>query len=401
LTDAESATVHIATGEQPSTRVVSICSRSSLRPLGLPKDFLHRWMDHSHIHPELYDLVLSFGWKPKNCDAGAGGMSIKRSASGIVPDTQYLITFPEAVQSLTTPWTMRQVGVYHQYIPHDEQDSRSLWVFFHAKPNSQIQDNLECSIKGHNSVLQIHVLVLSMHLKSWRWYLDSLNTDFEKIVDIAVTIDFTEQNAYQTGSELLQKLQHFEDIILPLVPRLRSTLTTVATLCRLKCLIPDSQLGSYEDQAIYMDETDSFRTQIQGYIDSTELMKKRSQRILDILTAGLNLQNQKKGLGFSNVMVSLAKDTVEDSATVRVVTIVTLIYLPASFVSSLLGTNLFVFQTTDGSGFQASEQFWIFVVISVPLTMLTVGSWFFYTKRRATMSRRKVQNVSQDDLERA
>lgn len=32
-------------------------------------------------------------------------------------------------------------------------------------------------------------------------------------------------------------------------------------------------------------------------------------------------------------MVSLAKDTVEDSATVRVVTIVTLIYLPASFVS--------------------------------------------------------------------
>ena len=59
---------------------------------------------------------------------------------------------------------------------------------------------------------------------------------------------------------------------------------------------------------------------------------------MDILTyaqlaAGLNLQNQKKGLGFSNMMVGLTKDTVEDSATVRVVTIVTLIYLPASFVS--------------------------------------------------------------------
>lgn len=169
-------------------------------------------------------------------------------------------------------------------------------------------------------------------------------------VDIAVTIDFTEHNAYQTGSELLQKLQHFEDIVLPLVPRLRSTLTTVTTLCRLKDLIPDSQLGSHEDQAIYMDEIESFRSQIQGYIDSTELMNQRSQRTLDIvsicikgrarhiltstqLAAGLNLQNQKKGLGFSNVMVSLAKDTVEDSATVRVVTIVTLIYLPASFVS--------------------------------------------------------------------
>jgi hypothetical protein len=32
-------------------------------------------------------------------------------------------------------------------------------------------------------------------------------------------------------------------------------------------------------------------------------------------------------------MLSLTRDTVEDSATVRVVTIVTLIYLPSSFVS--------------------------------------------------------------------
>jgi hypothetical protein len=32
-------------------------------------------------------------------------------------------------------------------------------------------------------------------------------------------------------------------------------------------------------------------------------------------------------------MLGLTRDTVEDSATVRVVTIVTLVYLPASFVS--------------------------------------------------------------------
>jgi len=102
-------------------------------------------------------------------------------------------------------------------------------------------------------------------------------------------------------------------------------------------------------------------------------------------------------------MLQLAKDTVDDSVTVRVVTLVTLIYLPASFVAvgaksektvgvigdsanialqSLLGTNLFIFQTDDGSGFQVSPQFWIFIVLSVPLTVLTIGSWFFIIRRR-------------------
>lgn len=98
-----------------------------------------------------------------------------------------------------------------------------------------------------------------------------------------MTIDFSEPGAYQMGSELLQKLQHFEDIILPLAPRLRSTLATLTTLPRLKGLIPEIFLGSKIDRAVHMDEVESFRTQVQGYIDSTELLKERSQRTLDIV----------------------------------------------------------------------------------------------------------------------
>jgi hypothetical protein len=42
--------------------------------------------------------------------------------------------------------------------------------------------------------------------------------------------------------------------------------------------------------------------------------------------------------------------------------------------------NLFDFHAEDGS-LQASPQFWIFVVATVPLTMLTVGGWYLYTTR--------------------
>jgi hypothetical protein len=51
------------------------------------------------------------------------------------------------------------------------------------------------------------------------------------------------------------------------------------------------------------------------------------------LTVALSLKNQATSVDINHNMLLLTRDTVDDSATVRVVTLVTLIYLPASFVS--------------------------------------------------------------------
>jgi hypothetical protein len=48
---------------------------------------------------------------------------------------------------------------------------------------------------------------------------------------------------------------------------------------------------------------------------------------------GLNLRNQATAAEINHHLLTLTKDTVDDSATVRVVTLVTLIYLPASFIA--------------------------------------------------------------------
>jgi len=44
--------------------------------------------------------------------------------------------------------------------------------------------------------------------------------------------------------------------------------------------------------------------------------------------------------------------------------------------------NLFTFQTSDGSGFQISKQFWVFFLMTVPLTLITVGSWAIMARKR-------------------
>lgn len=59
------------------------------------------------------------------------------------------------------------------------------------------------------------------------------------------------------------------------------------------------------------------------------------------LSVALSLKNQDTTVGINNKMLKLTNETFDDNATVRVVTIVTLIYLPASFVSvSVIVTRL-------------------------------------------------------------
>lgn len=43
--------------------------------------------------------------------------------------------------------------------------------------------------------------------------------------------------------------------------------------------------------------------------------------------------------------------------------------------------NLFNFKEDDGS-LQASPKFWIYIVTTVPLTLLTVGGWHLFKKRQ-------------------
>ena len=112
----------------------------------------------------------------------------------------------------------------------------------------------------------------------------------------------------------------------------------------------------------------------------------------------------------NNKMLKLTNAAIHDNATVKVVTLVTLIYLPASFVSvrlpfhplcssarkdllirlqTLLGMNLFDFDGgNDGGEFTVSRQFWIFVIVAVPLTLLTLASWYLITQRRLRLIRK-------------
>jgi hypothetical protein len=63
--------------------------------------------------------------------------------------------------------------------------------------------------------------------------------------------------------------------------------------------------------------------------------------------------------------------------------------------------NLFAFQGPNGSGFKISSQFWIFIALALPLTVLTVGSWFYiaYKRKRNKAIKKHPQQQNWSGLE--
>ncbi|KAG9229025.1 hypothetical protein BJ875DRAFT_388208, partial [Amylocarpus encephaloides] len=210
--------------------------------------------------------------------------------------------------------------------------------------------------------------------------------------DIVLILEFSRPEDYKDGYKTLTQLQYLQERILPLTARFETSLSTLTELLLLTQTFTENGHFDKEMSRGFKNSLRGYGVKYRAHGTSLALLSARAQGLIklastrrdsvrgDCLT--LNLKNQATSVDINHNMLLLTKDTVDDSATVRVVTLVTLIYLPASFISSLLGMNLFSFQGTDGKGFQVSQQFWIFIVLSVPLTILTVGSWFYISYKR-------------------
>ncbi|PMD57524.1 uncharacterized protein K444DRAFT_644408 [Hyaloscypha bicolor E] len=352
-------------------------------------------LDHHRTGPQFLDLLLSFATGNKESEAGTGSMITKNNPDGSY-EVQYRLSYvEEVIGNSSSSWAIRQTGIYHRHVPNGPG---SIWIFLHPRPNSTLQQRIEaCALEWDHSGGSFddwelsHILALSSYFGDWRWYLKTLSADTEHIASVALSLDFAREGHYGRGTDTLQGLHSLLEKVLPLSPRLRSTLATVKSLKSLYETLQRQGLYGELHSIKILDELRSYEVHTHEHIATVALLEKRIQEILSLLAVALNLKSQSTAVKINRNIWSLTKDTVDDSATVRLITIVTLIFLPASFVTSFLGMNLFTFQTSDGSGFAISRQFWIFVLMTVSLTFITVGSWMIMSRKRRKQKNRNEQ----------
>ncbi|KAI4185217.1 MAG: hypothetical protein LQ346_005946 [Caloplaca aetnensis] len=71
----------------------------------------------------------------------------------------------------------------------------------------------------------------------------------------------------------------------------------------------------------------------------------------------------------------IAFETKRDSDAMKTIAALTMVFLPATFVATLFGMVFFTAESDSPSGFRVNSLWWIYVAVTIPLTMLTVGAW--------------------------
>ncbi|KAI0509254.1 hypothetical protein F5B22DRAFT_368605 [Xylaria bambusicola] len=79
----------------------------------------------------------------------------------------------------------------------------------------------------------------------------------------------------------------------------------------------------------------------------------------------------------TSVKIGLA--TQADSLTMKSIALVTLTFLPPTFVSAIFSMSFF--DNSTESGWVLSEKFWIYWVFAIPTTLFTVAAWYFLQKK--------------------
>ena len=106
-------------------------------------------------------------------------------------------------------------------------------------------------------------------------------------------------------------------------------------------------------------------------------------RLKNELNLAINLVAQQE----SAATVRISQAARSDGAAMRAVAVVTLLFLPSTFVSTIFSTTFFAFiPSSEGrpESWAVSERFWVYWVFSVPLTVVAVSTWLWWQQRYGT-----------------
>ncbi|KAH6383054.1 hypothetical protein HBI60_259090 [Parastagonospora nodorum] len=75
--------------------------------------------------------------------------------------------------------------------------------------------------------------------------------------------------------------------------------------------------------------------------------------------------------------VEIAFTTSQDSRIMRSISLVTMVFLPGTFFATVFSMSFFDWNDEDGKA-SVSKHLWIYVVVTVMFTAITIGIWYFF-----------------------
>ncbi|GKZ53938.1 hypothetical protein AnigIFM49718_008723 [Aspergillus niger] len=369
-------------------RILSIYSSASILPLKITPLFMALLLERYVVHPSFIQVLLSFGRNIHISEAGNSLLCVDERENDAY--VSYQLNYVEKTNRRLIPWSWRHTGVYHhRHQSSEHQRGYDFFILLHPNetsvPDERILDGLgvfeEPRMKtglsqneARNQSILVHSLVLSSFICNWRWYLRYLGDQFEDFNNRAL-VDLPDESTPRESYKTVSELRNLNDFALRAHVCCRGNLDLVRAL---KPVIASS-LGrrATESTRQALSGCETLSLALEGYIKSCEELIPRMRNAIDLAGYTLSLHNQletarvdRELRDLTSSLKRLQEDNLDDSAAVKVITFVSAIYLPGSFIVSLYGMNFFVFDE-DSRQIVIAKDFWVFLATWLPLTLVT------------------------------
>ncbi|KAL5043019.1 hypothetical protein BDW71DRAFT_200079 [Aspergillus fruticulosus] len=364
-------------------RVLSINQRNSWRPLNVTREMFDEIVAIAGASSNLLELPLSFFQKTIAIEEGFTSAPVLRVSAESI-EIIYIIKYAfdkSPVDKGRDPWVLRQTGVYQKY---EFATRNSTWLFLNPTTDCMFQDRLkryllspaERSSLSRNPLL-IHSMLFGTFFPAWRDYLKHLEGRMLPIANTTVAAEI--DKPLRVNHESLTAVRNTENRCLALQPIFRSLDKTFDVLHQANAAL--GECGGIEKHDLQMMKQllNNYSATVNAYGQAAWSLQSRTSRIAAHITDTLSFKDAYIAKRQTEFML-------RDSTTVRVITVVTLVYLPATFMATLLGMNSF-FEMDDSRNIVVSRQFWIYIVCSVPLTAATLCYWWYFQKAKQRTER--------------
>ncbi|KAI9687318.1 MAG: hypothetical protein M1822_002361 [Bathelium mastoideum] len=243
-------------------------------------------------------------------------------------------------------WSIRQAAVHHQF---DLSKGTTVWIT--TKGNKDLQQRYkeltgtegrpedrdftttESSLRAS---LATHLMYARWATDGWRWYLRWLEAVIEQNSADAVIVPRGEGRGQQHYSPYdIQDLQYWEDKVHETVMVLEANHDVLGSLRRFYAdLQAAGELKNCQNHVHWFD------TRLNNVMDDFRMQISRARLLATIIKNRKSLISQHFQGQSAERSERLAQSMEREAIVMRIVTIVTLIYLPATFVSTSSSTKI-------------------------------------------------------------
>ncbi|KAF2823722.1 hypothetical protein CC86DRAFT_59106 [Ophiobolus disseminans] len=424
----------IAKKKDPKCRLIYIYGEHSRDKLKTTRSSLAEIMTYHQVMPAYLDFMLVFGAQSDPKDLRFSGfreqVRLKIPSSAVAMPTlgrsgrHYQLCYNlKSVQKkskssesiILDEWSIRQTAVYHHF---DVESGTCLWIVTKGGddlleqyeeligPNGRPEDKqYKTPGLALGSSLSTHLLFCHWSTEDWRWYSQWLEEVLDHVSDMAVYGPRGEGYAHKEYKPYhIQDLQHWQDKANEAVMVLEANTDVLKSIHKFYLALIDRK--DFPDTLKLACEEDlrTFISQLDEIINDFHMQVARAKLLVTIISDRKELILQHLQGQAAERTEKLNKNLEREAVVMRIVTIVTLVYLPATFTSTFFSTDVVKYQDQDdnnvvhknGSYSPLALERWL--QVTLPLTALTLlVAWSTYkmydTSRSGMTASERIKDI--------